>query len=126
MYSLLQLRICPAQESGGVGFGFGEGAGVADGVEGFVGVVTGLGLGVGAGATVKTTGTCAGASVFVGSVKLIVPTYVPARKLVMLTNHDPDELRVMLCLPALIIVEAGTYATVPVTTGVKFGRTTLT
>lgn len=70
------MRICPAHESGGVGFGFGAGAGVADGFGVDVGEVEGVatGLGVGTAATVKTTGTWAGASVLVGSVKLMVPT----------------------------------------------------
>ena len=52
----------------------GEGDAVGEGLAGteFVGV--GVGLGVGAGATLKTAGIWAGASVPVGSVKLIAPT----------------------------------------------------
>ena len=87
------MRICPAHESGGVGFGFGDGAGVVEGVADLDGVATGLGRT--AGETVNTTGICVGASVFVGSVKLIVPTYVPAGRFVILINQDPDEFRVI-------------------------------
>ncbi len=44
----------------------------------------------------------------------------------MLSNHEPDELRVTTCLPLLIKVEAATKFTVPVTTGEPSGRTTFT
>ena len=84
-------------------FGFGEGVG-----EGFAGrVFIGLGVGEGAWVTVNTTGIWAAASVPLGSVKLTVPTYEPAGRLVILINQEPDELRVIDCTPGFIIVEAG-------------------